>query len=504
MVVGPVIGLTVLLVLATNSLAPFFVRGPAAFTPENEFRDRLESEVPRILDHYRVPGVVLATVIKGAPARVYAFGMADVAHHRPMKVDTIFQVASISKSLTAWGVLTLVDQGKVSLDEPAQDALRAWPAPPSAFPARAVTIRHLLTHRSGFNAGDDEFRRPEEPPASPAALLAREGPVVRGRPTPAALVAPAGGQFVYSVPGFTTLQMIIENQTGRPFAAYMKDAVLEPLGMSTSGFLWDPTLRERTATGYLKEDLPADLLVAQDLAADGLYSTAGDLARFIAAPMADDRLPAGAGVIRPESAGQLFLRPSAAGRQPLIVVGPDSPCLGCFIEHGEGGPVMVTNGGNDPGWSAQVYTVPATGDGLVILTNSSNGQPVIAQIAAMWADWRGIPAPQTTRTYRTLGSYIVLVPGVVWFFALTGGVALLNGLVSGSRRFLAFAPVTLFQSLAEGAVAATLVSVWVAMRQIIEMLPIFALVSKSAIGLLVAVVLARALFPRARGPGVAA
>jgi CubicO group peptidase (beta-lactamase class C family) len=295
------------------------------------------------------------------------------------------------------------------------------------------------------------------------------------------------------------LQMLIERQTGRRFAAYMKDAVLTPLGMTSSSFDWGEGLQDRTATPYLQGERPMPLVIPQDTAADSLFSTAGDLARFIAAPLPDDQLPAGAGVLSPVVVDQIFLRPKINHRQ-AIALGPDSPCMGCFLEKAPDGPTMVSNGGYDPGWSCQIYMVPGTGDGLVILTNSSGGQPAIAQVAGIWTDWRGIPAPQITRSYRALGGYAVVIVGVTAFLAMAGGILALEGVIAGRRRFGAFHLVAIFDSSLEWVAGAVLISMWWFMRPFFQILPLFSAVSEALVIVLALVILTRTLFPRLPRP----
>jgi len=502
--VALILGVLVFWSLLINCLAPFYVRGPAADAPEAAFKARLDQAAPRILKQYGVPGMAIGTVIHGDPGQVYVYGLADVARGRPITPRTVFRVASLSKSVTAWGVLTLVDAGKVKLDQPVERYLGGWPLAPSKFPSREVTVRGLLTHTSGLDAGDDEFRKPGEPAATPPQLLRREGPVIDGRPTEAALTGPAGKTFVYSVPGYTLLQMMIEHQSGRPFGAYMKEAVLKPLGMTSSGFDWDPALRERTATPYLANRRADEVWIPQDAAADGMFSTVGDMVQFVAAPMPGQGLPTGAGVISDTAASQLFLRPSSFQKSRAEALGPDAPCLGCFIEHGDGGPAFITNAGADPGWTSEIHIVPATGDGIVVLTNSSRGSPAIAQVEAIWTDWRGLPAPQVTRSFRSLGLFAVTVVALASLLTIAAGFGCLNEIVVGTRRFGAFHGQAVMKSLLEWTLAAALAWPFFLMREVIGILPRFAMISESILICLVLAVVARALFPERKAGALAA
>ena len=496
--VATILGLLIVCTLVTNCLAPFYVKGPPPSAPESAFKAALDREVPGILKHYGVPGMAIGTVLHGDPGQIYVYGLADVARKRPITAGTVFQVASLSKSVTAWGVLTLVDKGKVDLDQPVQRYLARWPLAPSPYPSREVTARRLLTHSSGMNAGEDEFRKASEPAATTLELLRREGEPKDGKPTPAALTGPAGKAFLYSAPGFTVLQLMIEQQSHRRFADYMRDAVLRPLGMKSSDYGWNLRLREATATPYLNDGRPSDLLIPQDAAADGLFSTVSDMVQFVAAPMPGEGLPTGAGVISNAATQQIFLRPSSLQKGQLQTLGPDAPCLGCFIEHSDRGPMMITNAGDDPGWTAEIHMVPATGDGLVALTNSGRGGPAIAQVEAMWASWRGFPPPQVTRTYQSFGVFAVALVSLISVLAIGAGFGCVNELAVGTRRFAAFNLKACVKSLLEWSLAAGLIWPFLVLKDVIELLPLFAAVSELILMLLIAAVLARALFPETK------
>jgi len=484
-------GVAVFAFLMTHSIAPYFASEPGKGASEAAFKAQLDRSAPRILRHFGVPGVVIATVVNGTPSWVYAYGFANVERRQPMTPDTVFRVASISKSVTAWGVLRLVQDGRIGLDEPARRYVRHWPVPPSPFPSDQVTVRRLLNHTSGLNSGADTYRRPDQPAQSAADLLRLGGEGSE----PATLVAPAGQHFFYSVPGYTLLQMTIEDQTGQPFARYMKNAVLAPLGMASSSFEWDPALRARTATPDVTDQGPSPVDIPQDAAADSLFSTAPDLARLIAAPLPDSRLPAGAGVLSPASVAQLYDHPADIHSQQLAGFAPDQPTLGYFLESLPGKPVIVTNGGFDPGWSSRFYMVPATGDGLVILTNSDHAQPVIAQIASIWSSWRGLPPTGMTRTYRTLGVEAGAALSLIVTLAVSLGAGLLLEMRSDARRRFAFKRIAPATNALEAILAIVTVGLWVFAYRGVRAMPTLYTVGTSVIAFFVIVVAARIILP---------
>ena len=485
-------------VLFTDLLAPLYVKGPPAGATEAAFRRDLDRQIPLILDRYRVPGVVIGTIVHGDPGQIYAYGVADKSRGTPMTGRTVFPVASLAKAVTAWGVMTLVDAGKIDLDQPAERYLAHWPLAVSKFPSGAVTVRQLLTHTAGVNGGDDEFRRPDERPADPAELLGRSGPMVSGRRGQATLVAPAGRTFLYSPAGYTLLQMLIEQQTGRPFADYMRDAVLGPLGMTSSTYQWTAAPPRAVATPYLSDGASQPVRLAQDVAADGLFSTAEDLVRFVAAPVAGQDLPVGAGVISDRTARELFLRPPRFSRSDMAILGADAPCLGCFIEQSAGGPVVISGVGADPGGSMEFHAVPSTGDGLVVLTNSSHSELAIAEIDALWAGWRGLPPPQTVRSFRTLIGPAIAVVSVVSAAVIVIAFSCLGGVLAGRRRFADFNAHAGLESLFDLALVGAAAYGWFLWRETVAEAPALAVVLKANLAVMVAVATGRLLFPRDR------
>ena len=484
-------GIAVFIFLMIFSIAPYFASRPGRGASEPEFKAELDRFVPRALHHYGIPGVVISTVIDGTPAQTYAYGYANAAEKRAMTPDTVFRVASISKSLTAWGVLRLVEGGKIKLDGPVERYLRAWPLPPSTFSSKGVTVRRLLNHTAGLSPGADTFRRPDQSAQTPREVMRRSLPGT----LPPMIVQPAGRAFRYSVPGYMMLQMLIEDQTHHPFADYMKNAVLLPLGMTSSSFDWDPALRPRTATPDVSDQGPAPIDVPQDQAADSLFTTAPDLARFIAAPLPDKMLPAGAGVLSAQSVRELYSDPASIPSLQLAGFGPDLPTLGYFVERVPNQPTIVTNGGYDPGWSSRFYMVPATGDGVAILTNSDRAQPVIAQIASIWSVWRGLPPTDMTRTYRTLGVEADAALSLVVMLSLSLAAGLLLEVKSDAKRRWAFKRMAIAASALESVLAISVVAIWLFAGPAVRAMPTLNAVGATAISFFALVVLARLLLP---------
>ncbi|UCE50050.1 MAG: beta-lactamase family protein [Phycisphaerales bacterium] len=188
----------------------------------------LESYVPEYMREQDIPGVGIALVWDGDVVWTEGFGIANVLTRQPITPETLFEVASNSKVVTAYIALRLVDQGLLSLDEP----LNAYLPEPWLRPSEyrdAITLRHVLSHSSGL--GHNTTSRHN-------------------------LFAPGRG-YSYSAIGFQYLQAVIEQTTGESLEQLAQEMVYVPLGMSSSSFINRAEFTSRTANGHLHAILPA-------------------------------------------------------------------------------------------------------------------------------------------------------------------------------------------------------------------------------------------------------
>ena len=321
----------------------------------------------------------------GNAAFVVVSGGRPIAEHfisKGAKVDrdTQFQVASLSKGVTAWGVMSLVDQGKLDLDAPVSSYLKRWKLPPSQFDNNKVTVRRLLSHTAGltdglgyggFKPGDTvqslESSLTKASDASPGA----GGEVKVGREP---------GEFDYSGGGYALLQLLIEEVSGQPFNDYMLETVFKPLGMTRSTYVLgqDST---NVADSYNTDGSKAILYKFSALAAASLYTSAGDMSRFIAAHTAG---PNG------ELAGRGVLRPLTlvAMRKPIArQYGADIWGMGTILyapnNHGDN--IIGHDGDNEPAINTTVRLDPATGDGIVVLESGS--KLLATKLGGDWVFW---------------------------------------------------------------------------------------------------------------------
>lgn len=274
------LALTALLVAA-----PSAARGPATLTKDGvaDISAFLAAAVAR----KEVPGLVALVVNRDGVVYHEAFGMQDVARNIPMRKDTIFRIASMTKPLTSMGAMKLVEEGRLSLDGEASTWI-PWLKAPKVLTAvdeqagrfetqpatHSVTIRHLLTHTSGIgytwsDPGLDFVQRTTS--ASPGDLPLLHEP---------------GGRWTYGA-STEVVGRIIERISGARIDAYLQASIFGPLGMHDTVFEVPREKYARVATTHQKagstlSEIPNPDPIPTSLSADGgLFSTAGDYGRFV-------------------------------------------------------------------------------------------------------------------------------------------------------------------------------------------------------------------------------
>jgi len=294
--------------------------------------------------------------------------------------ETLFQVASLSKWITACAVMTLVDAGKVDLDAPVSRYLTRWRLPPSEFDNDGVTVRRLLSHTAGLTDGlgfagfppGVELPSLEESLNHPDASPGHSGEIRVG--------APPGSRWQYSGGGYLILQLLIEEVTGESFEVYLRRALFQPLGMERSTFSVDASTPD-VATFYDAHGAEAIHYRFRAKAAASLYTNVADMTRFVQAHIATlSGEPVGRGVLKPETL-RLMRRPEA--RQ----FGADIWGLGVMLfAPVDDDFVFGHDGSNDPAINTAVRLNPKTGDAIVVL---ETGNPTLAStLAGEWVFWQ--------------------------------------------------------------------------------------------------------------------
>jgi CubicO group peptidase (beta-lactamase class C family) len=352
-----------------------------------------DRRAPTLADRMKalnVPGVSIAVIRDGRIEWARGFGVTRIGGP-PVGTDTLFQAASISKPVTAMAVLRLVQRGQLDLDADANRYLTSWRIPSNGFTAqRKVTLRQLITHTAGMTVHG--FPGYASGVSVPTTVQVLNGASPANTP-PIVVDTVPGTAWRYSGGGYTVVQQLLEDVTGTPFATLMRDSVLRPIGMTHSTFEQPlPASRSaEAATPYRELGQPArgGPHTYPEMAAAGLWTTASDLALL-------------AIEIQKSLSGTSNRVLSAAMTRQMLTKGLGNYGLGWSIDGSAARPYF-THGGANEGFRSSLIAYNA-GDGVVIMTNASNGGALAAEIRQTIAheyDWpdfqprQGIQDPRT-------------------------------------------------------------------------------------------------------------
>jgi CubicO group peptidase (beta-lactamase class C family) len=382
----------------------FFNYYPDQKAEAADFKSKLDTEIPKLMESSGTPGAVIIS-IDGDNLSRYEYGFCDKSKGRAMTADTVMQVGSISKSVTAWGVMKLVENGRIELDSPVEKYIKSWHLPESKYGSNGVTIRRLLSHTAGLSLQGYAGVKPgDKLPSIQESLSGKTGGAGDVR-----IVCEPGSYFLYSGGGYTLLQLMIEEVSGMPFVEYMEKEVLKPLQMNDSAFELKEELKPRTSRAYgvLGQELPNYLFTEK--AAAGLDTTANDLAKFAMAGMTGfgSSRQSGVGVLKPETVALMEQ-----------MIGDTGWGLGYEIFEIYGGEKIVGHAGTNRGWRAKYYIAPDSRQGLLVLTNSDNGEVVAGTAWSLWVEHRTGKLPMFYIEHRQMDKKVHLLAGLL-------GIALL-------------------------------------------------------------------------------
>lgn len=232
---------------------------------------------------YRVNGVSIAVIKDYKIEWAKGYGYADVSEERHVTEKTLFQAASISKSLNSLGVLRLVQEGKLDLNSDINKYLVTWRFPYDGKTGKNhITLKQLLSHTAGLTIhGFPGYEQGTRIPLLPQ-ILDGKSPAnteaVRSYTEP-------GKEYNYSGGGTTVSQLIVMDVTKQPYADFMQKSVLDPLGMTSSSYIQPPSSQKKLllATGYKADgsEVKGKFHVYPEQAAAGLWTNPSDLCRYV-------------------------------------------------------------------------------------------------------------------------------------------------------------------------------------------------------------------------------
>lgn len=377
--------LTLLLVVVWSTLlltGTLFGWWRRPLTTSGDPRAFLQAAVPLITAGNKA-NTALILIDSGEVGAEYYSATADTIDR-----NTVFATASLSKWITAHAVLKLVEQGKLDLERPVESYLTRWHLPAGPFNSRDVTVRRLLSHTAGLTdgLGFGDYRRDEPLPKLEEELAAPRASTGQPAPPVAVGIEP-GTEFRYSGGGYLILELLVEEVSGEPFEAFVTRELLQPLGMSRSGY-FDLATITNSAKSYDGSGRPVPVVKYASRAATGFTTSAGDMVTWVNAQLQP-------------MAGRTLARTTLESMRTVQArsMGVDLWGLGTvlYAPARHGGFVFGHDGINDPAINAAVRINPSTGDAIIVLATGSKS--LASQLGAEWVFWQtGLPDVLTIPT----------------------------------------------------------------------------------------------------------
>ena len=303
-----------------------------------------------------VPGAGLAIIDGGEIVATYGYGIARRDDDAPVTPRTRFQAASLSKTINALLILSLVKDGLLKLDDPVNRHLTSWTL--GGPDAGKVTVRMLLSHTGGTNVhGFGGYDRSDATPTL--------GQILDGEPpanSPPIAVETRLGRFAYSGGGVTVLQQMVVDVTGKPYADVAYSRVLSPLGMADSSYQQPPDADEEHLFSLAHSDdgryFRGGYHLYPELAAAGLWTTPGDLARVVLTIIESLN---GDGAILPSALARQMVRPVSQGA-----------ALGTFVDSIG----RFNHSGSNLGFRSIYWGDARMRKGVIAMSNGENGDAV--------------------------------------------------------------------------------------------------------------------------------
>ena len=404
------LGVVMVLTLASTAITPLASDEPTNATDTDARVEKIMNgllpaasvkghPVPRMtlaerMKYFNIPEVSIAFFKDGRVDWARGYGLADKTINKPVTPDTLFQVASISKSVTAFAALRLVQQGKLGLDEDVNEKLVSWKVPDNDFTkTEKVTLRRLLSHTAGMTVPSVGGYQTGE--YMPTTVQVLNGEKTSNEPVRVDRVP--GKEFRYSGGGYVVVQQLMMDVTGKSFPALMRELVFEPFGMTHSTFEapLPKSLWSRAAQPY---DEPHNgWYFYSAMAPAGLWTTPSDLCLFAIG-------------VEKAYGGQSKLLSQSLAREMLTYQSDEIYGLG-FALGRRGHAMRFWHSGANGGYQSLFEAYPDVGEGSAVMTDGARGLGLILEIQRAIAEEYGWPdgrmethtlanvKPSTLRTY---------------------------------------------------------------------------------------------------------
>jgi CubicO group peptidase (beta-lactamase class C family) len=335
--------------------------------------------------HYKVPGLSVAVINDGKIEWARGYGVVEKEGDKSVTIDTLFLAGSISKPVAALAALRLVEQRKLNLDEDVNLKLKTWKVPENEFTKeKKVTLRGLLSHSAGLTVHGFPGYAVDAPLPTLVQILNGEKPAN----TPAIRVdIEPGSRWRYSGGGYTVMQQLCMDVTGKSFPELTRELVLTPAGMRQSTYE-NPLPKSLEASAATAHRWNGDKVkgrwhIYPEMAAAGLWTTPSDLARYVIE-------------VQRALAGQSKILSREMARQ-MVTVQKGSHGLGPGLDNAGKESARFGHGGVDEGFEALFTAYCDRGQGAVVMVNANRAIPLAEELIRAIAreyNWPDYLAPE--------------------------------------------------------------------------------------------------------------
>ena len=339
---------------------------------------------------YKVPGISITVFKDDKILWSKGYGLADKSKNLKVDSATMFQAASISKAITAFALLKLVDKKQLDIDKDVNEYLIGWKIPENDFTkTEKVTIRRLLNHTAGISvSGFTGYRKTDTIPSTIEIITGKGN-------TPAIVVEDKpGAKFSYSGGGYVILQKLIEDVSKMDFAGFMEKEILIPLKMTNSTFNQYPKMNRSLAYNNFGKPYEGGWFILPELAPAGLWTTSIDLAKFCIAVQ------------------QSFIGAEGAYLAQKMAVEMLTPInnwgLGVGVR-GNGDDAFYFHGGKNPGFNSIIIDIFNQNLGIAVMTNGEQGGTLRDEILRSFAQYYNVkiqPPPRIVKSVPLDRNYI--------------------------------------------------------------------------------------------------
>jgi CubicO group peptidase (beta-lactamase class C family) len=352
-----------------------------ATIPLGEGQAPLQLDLQSLMQQFHMPGLSIAVIDHFRIVWAKGYVVTAAGSNTPVSTETLFQTGSISKAVAAMGTMHLVEQGKWSLDEDVNQKLVSWKVPENQFTQdQKVTLRRIMSHSAGTTVHGFDGYATDAPIPSLVQILNGQKPANN---VPIVVDIVPGAKWRYSGGGVLIEQQLVIDVTGKPFPEFMRETVLEKIGMDHSTYEQPlPAAKAAMAASGTYQNgtmVPGKWHVYPEIAAAGLWTTPTDLAKC-AIEMALSKVGKSNRVLSEKTTREMLT--------PQI----DHVGLGFFLD--ENNPDQFGHDGDNDGFEAVLVMLADSGQGVAIMANSQNlyhMQNCLIESVAREYSWKYIP-----------------------------------------------------------------------------------------------------------------